>query len=147
MRLSTKGTYATRAMLDLALHDGQGPVVLKDIARRQEISERYLGHLMDALKVAGLVRSARGSRGGFTLGKPPDQISLIDIIRIAEGAIPVVDCVDDPEVCPRVDSCATRDVWMEVKKAICDVLQSVTLQELVERQRKKENHEAELYYI
>lgn len=147
MRLSTKGTYATRAMLDLALHDGEGPVVLKDIARRQEISERYLGHLMDALKVAGLVKSARGSRGGFTLGKSPDQISLIDIIWIAEGAIPVVECVDDPQVCSRVDSCAARDVWVEVKKAICDVLQSVTLQELGERQKKKENHEAELYYI
>ncbi len=147
MRLSTRGAYATRAMLDLALHDGQGPVALKDIARRQQISERYLGHLMDALRVAGLVKSARGARGGFALAKLPHEIYLSDIIRNVEGSIDIVKCVDAPDVCSRVASCAARDVWVQIKQAIYDVLQSITLQELVERQKKKSNLEAEIYYI
>ena len=147
MRLSTKGSYATRAMLDLALHDNHGPVALKDIARRQQISERYLGHLMDALRVAGLVKSARGARGGFALAKLPHEIHLIDIVWIAEGGIDIVKCVDDPDACSRVASCAARDVWVRVKQAIYDVLQSITLQELMERQQKKSNLEAEIYYI
>ncbi len=81
-RLSTKGRYGARAMLDLALHYGEGPVLLKDIAKRQQIPERYLEHLIVSLKVDGLVNSMRGARGGFTLAKPPSQISLSKIIQI-----------------------------------------------------------------
>ncbi|HEX75410.1 MAG TPA: Rrf2 family transcriptional regulator [Dehalococcoidia bacterium] len=138
MKISTKGRYGTRAMLDLALHYGEGSILVKDIARRQQISERYLEHLLISLKVAGVVRSARGTRGGFTLARPPSQIRLGEIIRAMEGSVAPVECVDDPEGYSRAPFCATHDVWVEVKKAVNGVLDSISLQDLVERQAKKD---------
>jgi Rrf2 family cysteine metabolism transcriptional repressor len=139
MRFSTKGRYGTMAMLDLSLHYGEGPVLVKDIARRQSISERYLEHLLISLKVAGMVRSNRGTRGGFTLAKPPSQIKLNEIIRATEGSMAPAECVDNPEAYPQAALCAVYDVWSEVKTAIDSVLESITLQDLLERQKKKWN--------
>lgn len=133
--------------MELALHYGEGPILLKDIAKRQQISERYLEHLILSLKVAGLVKSMRGARGGFSLAKPPSQIRLSEIIQIVEGSIAIVECVDDPNLCSRADLCVTRDIWAEMKKAINGVLESTTLQDLVERQREKQKPEAGSYYI
>jgi len=147
MKLSTKGRYAARAMLDLALHYGEGPILLKNIAKRQQISERYLEHLIVSLKVAGLVNSIRGARGGFTLAKPPSQIRLSEIIQTVEGSIAPVECVDDPKVCSLADLCVTRDIWAEMKKAMSGVLESTTLQDLVQRQREKEQPKAVMYHI
>ena len=147
MKLSTKGQYGTRAMVELALHYGEGPILLKDIAKRQQISGRYLEHLIVSLKVAGLVKSMRGARGGFSLAKPPSQIRLSEIIQIVEGSISIVECVDDPKLCSRADLCVTRDIWAEMKKAMNGVLESTTLQDLVERQREKQKPEAGSYYI
>jgi len=147
MKLSTKGRYGARAMLDLALHYGEGPVLLKDIAKRQQISERYLEHLIVSLKVGGLVNSMRGARGGFTLAKPPSQIRLSKIIQIVEGSIAPVECVDDPKICSRAGHCVTRDIWAEMKKAMYGVLESITLADLVQRQREKEKSEAVMYHI
>ena len=141
MRISTKGRYGTMAMLELALHYGEGPILVKDIARRQHISERYLEHLLISLKVAGMVRSTRGTHGGFTLAKPPSQIRLSEIIRVLEGSMAPTECVDDPEAYPRASTCVIHDVWAEVKAAISSVLESTTLQDLVERQRQKGNLE------
>jgi len=137
MKFSTKGRYATRGMLDLALHYGEGPVLLKDIARRQEIPARYLEQILIPLKRAGLVRSARGVRGGFMLSKPPSQIRLIDVIQLSEGLIALVECLSSAASCPRAELCATRDVWLEMEKAMRAVLESTSLQNLVERQRTK----------
>ena len=137
MRISTKGRYGTMAMLDLALHYGQGPIIVKDIARRQHISERYLEHLLISLKVAGMVRSTRGTRGGFTLAKAPSQIRLNEIIRVTEGSMAPAECVDNPEAYPRAALCAVYDIWLEVKTAINSILESTTLQDLLERQRQK----------
>jgi len=147
MKLSTKGRYAIRAMLDLAQHYGEGLVLLKDIARRQEISERYLEHLFLALKAAGLVSSVRGARGGFALTHPPADVKLIDIVRICEGQISIVECVTDPEYCTRSQRCATRDIWREVKEAVEGILDSLTLQDLVERQGRKEQLANNMYVI
>lgn len=147
MKLSTKGRYGARAMMDLALHYGQGLVLLKDIAKRQQISERYLEHLILSLKAAGLVSSTRGARGGFTLTRPPSQIRLSEIIQIMEGSIAPVECVDDPKVCSLADLCVTRDIWSEMKEAMSGVLESTTLQDLVQRQMEKERPEAIMYYI
>lgn len=147
MKLSTKGRYAIRAMLDLAQHYGEGLTLLKDIARRQEISERYLEHLFLALKAAGLVASVRGAKGGFALTHPPADIKLIDIVRICEGQISIVECVTDPEYCTRSQRCATRDIWREVKEAMEGVLDSLTLQDLVERQSRKEQLVNNMYVI
>ena len=134
-------------MLSLALDYGKGPIPLKNIAKEQEISEKYLEHLMASLKAAGLVRSARGTHGGYRLAKSPSQISLDEVVRVLEGSIVPVDCVDDPSVCRRVRFCAMRDIWRQVKEAMEAVLESTTLQDLVERQREKEQSEGTMYYI
>lgn len=138
MKLSTRGRYATRALLDLASHWGAGPVPLKDIAQRQEISLNYLEHLITPLIIAGLMRSHRGPAGGVELARPPSDIRLSEVIRLVEGSVDPVDCVGSPELCHRSASCVTRDVWVELEKAVSSVLDSVTLADLVERQKKKE---------
>jgi len=147
VKLSTKGRYGARAMLDLALHYGEGPVSVKDIAERQEVSERYLVHLMVSLKAAGLVKSMRGARGGFSLAEPPAQIKLSEIIQVLEGSIAPVECVDDPKACSRSERCVTRDIWAEMNRATSEVLESTTLEDLVQRQREKEKREPAMYYI
>ena len=147
MKLSTKGRYAVRAMLDLAQHYGEGLVFLKDIAYRQELSERYLEHLFLTLKTAGLVNSVRGARGGFQLIRPPSEIKIIDVIHACEGKVSVVECVSDPASCRRSKRCATRDLWMELQQAMDGVLESITLQDLVERQQHKEQIKTVMYNI
>lgn len=147
MKLSTRGRYSTRALLDLALHQGKGPVPLEDIAQREQISLQYLAHLMTPLIARGIVRSTRGPRGGISLAKAPEEIKLSEVIQLVEGSIAPTECIDNPEVCSRSASCVTRDVWSELKKAMDGVLESTTLQDLVERHRKKEHPELAMYYI
>ena len=145
--MSTKGRYGTRAMLDLALHYGQGPVLVKDVAKREGVSQHYLEHLCIQLIAAGFVNSTRGAKGGLTLAKPPAQIRINEIIEVLEGSSALVQCVDDPEVCARSRTCVTRDVWADIKTAMTGVLGAITLQDLVERQRKKEQANTIMYYI
>ncbi len=147
MKLSTRARYGTRALLDLAVQEKRGPVLLKDIARRQQISLQYLEHLITPLITAGIVWSTRGPRGGISLAKPPAEIRLGEVIQLLEGSIAPVECVDSPGVCPRSQICATRDIWGELKKAMNGVLESTTLQDLVERQKSKEQPEEAMYYI
>ena len=147
MKLSTKGRYATRAMMDLARHYGEGLVLLRDIAERQNISERYLEHLFLSLKAAGLVKSVRGARGGFTLANRPAETKLIEVLRVSEGPMSVVECTTDPKSCTRSARCATRDVWLELQEAMSGVLESLTLQDLVTRQNKKDQTTANMYTI
>ncbi len=147
MKLSTKGRYGLRALLDLALHQDEGAVLLKDIARRQEFSLPYLQHLIAPLIAAGVVKSTRGTGGGVLLLKPPAEIKLSEVLELLEGSIAPVDCVNDPQVCHRSASCVTRDIWIEMKIAMSQVLDSTTLQDLVERQRQKGQIETGMYYI
>jgi Rrf2 family protein len=147
MRLSTKGRYGARAMLDLALNFGKNPVLLRDIARRQEVSEKYLEHSISALRKAGLVRSVRGARGGYILAKSPSEIRLSKIMEVLEGSMAPVDCVDDPQVCHRANLCVTRDIWIKMKEAIDNILKSTTLQDMVEQQKEKESSKAIVYDI
>lgn len=147
MKLSTRGQYGTRALLDIALHQRERPVPLKDIAQRQQISLQYLEHLITPLIAGGIVRSTRGARGGIGLAKPPQEIKLSEVIGLLEGSIAPVECVNDPKYCSRSDSCVTRDIWAELEKAISGVLESTTLQDLVERQKRKEAPEEAMYYI
>jgi Rrf2 family protein len=137
MRLSTKGRYGVRALVDIALNSDGGPVLLKDIARRQEISAQYLEHLVAPLIRAGILRSIRGAKGGIALAKPPEEIRLSRVIEILEGSVAPVECVDNPALCTRSDKCATRDVWSEIKVAIMGVLESLTLKDLMDRQKAK----------
>jgi Rrf2 family cysteine metabolism transcriptional repressor len=147
MKISTRGRYGTRVLLDLALHGGKGPVPLKDIARRQQISLLYLEHLIAPLVAVGMIRSARGARGGVWLARSPQEIRLSEVIGLLEGSIVAVDCIGAPDACPRSEFCVTRDIWSELKKAMDGVLESITLQNLVERQKGKEQSVEKMYYI
>ena len=125
-------------MLELALHYGEGPLLVKNISKRQKLSNRYLEQLLLTLKMAGLVRSTRGNRGGFMLAKKPSQIRLLAIVEALDGPIAPVECVDEPEFYPRAEFCATREVWVEVKRAVRNVLNSITLQHVVIKFREME---------
>jgi Rrf2 family protein len=147
MKLSTRIRYGTRALLELALHEGEGPVFLKDIAGKQQISLPYLEHLVTPLISGGIIRSTKGPRGGVTLARKPEQIKLIEIAKLLEGSVTPVECIEHPEVCSRSKLCATRELWGKMKDAIEGVLESTTLKDLVERQRKKGSSETSMYYI
>ncbi len=147
MKLSTRARYGTRALLDIALHEGKGPILLKNIAQRQQISPLYLGHLITPLIAAGIIRSTRGAQGGIWLAKPPEEIKLSEVVQLLEGSTAPVECVNDAKACPRSDLCVTRDIWGELKQAIDGVLESTTLQDLVERQKRKEQPEQMMYYV
>jgi Rrf2 family protein len=147
MKISTKGRYATRALLDIAQHYGKTPVLLKDISARQGISLRYLEQIISPLISAKIINSTRGPRGGVMLAKPANKIKLVDIIQLLEGPIVPVECVSNPGVCTRAPSCATRDVWSDLAQAMYGVLESTSLQDLVERQNKKEPEREKTYDI
>ena len=147
MKLSTRTRYGTRALVDLTLHSTGQPVQLKDIAERQQISLSYLEHLIIPLISAGVVKSTRGAHGGINLAKPPQQIQLKDIVEILEGTLAFVDCLKDEKSCPRSGICATQDVWNDMKKAMENVLESSTLQDLANRQKSKEGQLTTMYYI
>ena len=134
MKISTRARYGLRALVDLAVHQGEGLVPLRDIARRQEIPLPYLEHLVTPLIAAGLVQSARGARGGVSLSKSPAEIRLSQVVPILEGSIRPVECVDNPASCGRAEMCASRNVWKAMLEAMMEVLDSTTLQDLAERQ-------------
>ncbi len=141
MKLSTRGRYGVRLMLDLALHYGEGPILLKDIAERQGISEKYLWQLINPLKTTGLVNSLRGAHGGYVLGKSPEAISIKAILQVLEGSLCLVDCVDNPALCERSISCISRDIWGEASKNMQQTLEDTTLAAMVERQKEKLKNE------
>lgn len=136
MRLSTRARYGTRLMLELALNFKKGTVFLKDIAAREEISEKYLSHLVIPLRASGLISSSRGAHGGYRLAKSPSQITLKEIVQTLEGGISFVECVKNPSVCPRVSKCATRGIWEKLDKKISDALSSINLADLMNSQKE-----------
>ncbi len=133
MRLSTRTRYAVRAMLELAVNTSNIPVQLKTIAKHQDISVKYLEQLMATLKTAGFVRSVRGSKGGYILAKPPNQIMLDRLFSCLEGPVITVECVENDSFCDRAADCAPRLLWAELQAAIMRVLKSTTLQDLVDK--------------
>ena len=147
MKLSTRVRYGMRALLELSLRQGEGPVLLRDIAQRQQISLPYLQHLITPLIAAGIVRSTRGARGGVSLARPAEEIGLSEVIQLLEGSIAPAECVNNPDVCVRSGFCATRDVWGDLEKAMNEILEATTLQDLAERQKRKVKPENVMYYI
>jgi len=139
IKLSTKGRYGTRLMLNLAMHynAGQEPVILKNVSKEEEISIRYLEQIIIPLKLSKLVKSIRGAGGGYILTQPPSELKLIEIIEALEGPIALVDCVDDLDQCDRMPSCATYEVWKEATNLLRDYFSNTTLQDLVDRAEKK----------
>ncbi len=137
MKLSTRTRYGLRAIIELAENSGAAPVQIKAIAASQDISVKYLEQLMTILRSAGFVRSVRGSKGGYMLAKAPNQIKLSDLFDCLEGHVTTVECVEDTNFCERVEDCVARQVWAQVQNAIKNVLQSITLQDLVDRAKNK----------
>ncbi len=137
MKLSTRTRYGVRAILDLAENAEKGPLQLKIIARRQDISAKYLEQLMAVLKSAGLVRSIRGAKGGYVLAKDPNQIRLYQVFHCLEGPVTTAECVENKDYCRRTADCAARGVWIQVRQAIEDVLQSTTLQDLIDKTQEQ----------
>lgn len=140
MRISTKGRYALRLMLDLALHDTGENIVLKTIAKRQNISEKYLEQIIGILAKAGFVKSVRGSSGGYRLAREPEEYTVGDILRLTEGSLAPVACVEEGvETCPKADRCVTLTLWKEFNDAINGVVDRVTLADLVARSETMED--------
>jgi Rrf2 family protein len=134
MKLSTKGRYGVRLMMDLAEHYTQGAISLKDISSRQEISEKYLWQLINPLKNAALISSTRGSQGGYTLSKLPSLITLKDILLVVEGPLSLVECTQKPALCHRSNHCAARDIWSQIADKLSETLGAFTLEHMIEKQ-------------
>ena len=133
MKVSTRTRYGIRAAIELAQHYKQGPLQLRIIAERQAISVKYLEQLVAVLRSGGIVRSLRGARGGYLLAKAPDQVRLSDIFHCLEGPVATTECVEDAEFCDRSLDCVARKLWKRVEGAVNDVLNSVTLQDLLDQ--------------
>ncbi|AYE33166.1 RrF2 family transcriptional regulator [Clostridium septicum] len=130
MKLSTKGRYGVKAMVDLAIHYGNAPVSIKVISQRQNISEYYLEQLFSPLRKAGLIKSIRGAQGGYVLNKAPSEIKVADVMDVLEGPIEIADCIEGAE-CNNIDCCATRLLWKKIKSSIDEVMENITLQDIV----------------
>ena len=136
MKISTRTRYGIRATIELANHSQQGPLQLRVIAERQGISVKYLEQLMAVLRSAGLVRSVRGAKGGYTLARPATDIKLSDVFHCLEGPVATAECVDNQDFCQRAIDCVARLLWNRVEVAINEVLDAVTLQDLVDQAKE-----------
>lgn len=132
MRISTRSRYGLRLLMELTYHEAGKPVFLNEIARNQDISEKYLSKLVIPLRGAGLIQSARGAHGGYVLGKKPADINLREIIDCLEGGLGVIDCADNPALCPRAGGCSSRDVWAGLEKAMRNYCESLSLEKMAQ---------------
>lgn len=137
MKISTKGRYALWLMLDLAEHAGEGAVSVKSISQRKAISEKYLEQIIKSLVEAKLVDSKRGKQGGYSLTKAPEEYTVGEILRVTEGSLAPVSCLEDENACEYCGDCITMDIWQQVLEAINDVVDHITLASLVEKQKTK----------
>lgn len=136
MRLSTKTRYGLRALVDLAMHDTDRPIMLRKISDRQHISKKYLDNIFSSLRVAGLLRTVRGASGGYLLAKPASEIQLSEVVSALEGSMAPVECTKNEELCSRSVDCAARELWVGLEEAISKVLEGRSLEDLVQRQNQ-----------
>jgi len=146
MRFSTRTRYGVRALIDLGLYYKGRPVLVKEIAKRQGVSERYLEHIMLALKKEGFLRSIKGGKGGYALLKLPEEIKIKDVVIALEGPISPVECVERKEICERSRTCAARELWCRLRDEVIKVLERTTLKDLIERQKEKGSRKGEVPY-
>ena len=138
MKISTKGRYALRLLLDLGEHRGDGFVSLKEIAERQDISKKYLEQIIPILNKTGVLRTNRGAQGGYMLARTPDKYTVGEILRLTEGSLAPVACLEqEPNLCERQESCATLPVWQGLYRVINDYLDNITLQDLLDQEHEK----------
>ncbi len=133
-KISSRGRYAIRAMVDMAQHSGDGLVTLKDVAARQDLSQKYLEQIVTQLSKAGLVKGVRGPQGGYRLAREPKDYNIAEILALVEGSLAPVECLEsDVNACERCGSCATLDMWTGLYKVITDYLGNISLQDVVDR--------------
>ena len=138
MKISTKGRYALRLMLDLAEHQSNGFIALKDIAHRQNISKKYLEQIVPILNKSDILSTTRGFQGGYRLAKSPDKYTVGEILRLTEGSLSPVPCLDqNPSECIRHEECETLPVWQGLKQVINEYLDSITLQDIIDQNKKR----------
>lgn len=137
MRISARSRYGVRLMLQLALHYNDGVLFLKDAAKSEEISEKYLSQIVIPLKARGLLNSRRGATGGYFLARAPDKITVREIVEALEGGLNLLECTKNPAVCRRVSGCAARDVWLTVGEKIFQALDAISLEDLIKIHRGK----------
>jgi Rrf2 family iron-sulfur cluster assembly transcriptional regulator len=147
MKLSTKSRYGTRLMLDMAQHYNQGPVQLGDIAKRQNISVKYLEQIIIPLKKAHYVKSVRGPKGGHALTRPPEEITVGEVVALLEEGDSLVECTERSEVCGRSPTCPTRLIWQEAAKAMFDKLNTITLADLLHQGQTLAGEAQELRHV
>ncbi|MDP4181287.1 MAG: Rrf2 family transcriptional regulator [Bacillota bacterium] len=149
MKLSTKGRYGVKAMLDLALHNSEGNISLKSIAERQELSENYLEQLFASLRKAGLVKSMRGAMGGYVLSDSPENITVGSVLRALEGSLAPVSCVceDVATECSRYECCVTKMIWEKMRDGVNQVVDSISLQNLIDEYHKLNKDEDLMFFI
>ena len=139
MKLSTKGNYGLKAIFELSLNANEGPMPLNMIASRQKIPEQYLEQIFCTLKKSKLITSVRGAQGGYLLNKEPKEITVGDVLTILEGPVALSQCIIDEGACENANDCSTRLVWEKLKKGIEDVLNSITLQDMIDDYNNKNN--------
>lgn len=141
MKISTKGRYALRMLIDLAEHQNCGYVALKDIAARQNISKKYLEQIIPIFNQSNILRTTRGSQGGYMLARDPDKYTVGEILRLTEGSLAPVDCLmHDPIGCERSEDCPTLPIWQGLDKVISEYLDGITLQDILDRQQSRVNN-------
>lgn len=137
MKISTKGRYALRMLLDLAEHQNCGFVALKDIAERQNISKKYLEQIIPIFNRSGILKTTRGSHGGYQLAKTPDKYTVGEVLRLTEGSLSPIACVEDDADCERSGDCAMLPIWQGLYKVINEYLDRITLQDILDQQRER----------
>jgi Rrf2 family protein len=147
MKFSSRATYGLRAMLALARNHGQGPTLLKDVVAREQLPGTYLEQLMVPLRKGGLVQGVRGAKGGYTLSRPPSEISVLDILEALEGPLSLAECPGGSGCCGHPDTCVLHELWEEGSGALNAIYQGVSLAALLERQRAKESAPSPIYMI
>lgn len=135
MKVSTKTKYGLRAITTIAQNYGKGPIPLKLIAEKQDISLKYLEQIIAILRTNGIVRSLRGAKGGYMLAKSPEKIKLLDCFEALEGSTSLVECTDIDYFCPRVNKCLTKILWTKIQNAVQKILDSTTVQDLIEQDK------------
>ena len=147
MHPSTKLRYGLRAMVDISIQPRGRPVLVHAIAERQDVSKKYLDQLLAQLRGAGLVRSIRGSRGGYLLARPPEEITVQEIAAALDGAPTLVECVGDPSACARSEFCIAYEFWKDLSELISEKMRKTTLAELARRDGEKRSAGSSMYYI
>jgi len=138
VKISTKGRYGVRFMLDLAVHGKEGVVTLKAVARRQQISEKYLWQVVTPLKSAGLIAATVGAKGGYALARDPAKVTLKDILDPLEGDCALVKCTKRASACSRSSACVAREIWQEVSRALARAMEKITLKTMLEKYAVKQ---------